>query len=121
MSELIDKQAITLLISQLGLNMVTEVLDAFVPDAEANILCLQEHWLGDNKQDLRIKAHSLKSSAANLGFKQLSALAETLERHCLNHEQHEFNRDKDQLQDLSFLLQASIDELALMGLSQSSL
>lgn len=121
MNELIDKQAITLLISQLGLPMVTEVLEAFVPDAKKNIRFLQTHWQTDQYKDLRIKSHSLKSSAANIGFKQLSTLAKNLEEYCLNTDPHEFKKREDELNELSLVLEASINELALMGVSQGNL
>lgn len=121
MEELIDKQTITLLISQLGLPMVTEVIDIFVPDASHNIQFLCDNWHIGQHLELRIKSHSLKSSAANIGFKRLSRLAESLEEHCLNYAHHEFDLNKDKLNDLSSILQASIEELALMGISQTKL
>ena len=121
MNELIDKKAISLLISQLGFDMVTEVLEAFVPDARRNIDFLQTQWQKDQYQSLRIKSHSLKSSAANLGFVKLSTLAKALEEHCLNHEEHTFDSQHDDLASLSQLLEASIAELALMGISQRNL
>jgi HPt (histidine-containing phosphotransfer) domain-containing protein len=121
MDELIDKHTITLLISQLGLAMVKEVFEAFVPNAEENIHFLQKNWHMEQHKDLRIKSHSLKSSAANLGFMQLSRLAKSLEEHCINHEQHEFNANKDKLDNLSPALKASIDELALMGIARERL
>jgi len=121
MSELIDKQAITLLISQLGLAMVTEVVEAFVPDAQQNVLFLQTHWKMDQHKALRIKSHSLKSSSANIGFKQVSSLAKKLEECCLSNNEHEFNKHLGELEALSQVLEASINELALMGLAQRKL
>jgi HPt (histidine-containing phosphotransfer) domain-containing protein len=121
MSELIDKQAITLLISQLGLPMVIEVLEAFIPDAQGNIQFLQNNWQANQHKDLRIKSHSLKSSAANIGFMSLSNLAKQLEEHCLNNDKHAFNENEDGLDELSSVLEASINELALMGISQGDL
>ena len=117
MNELIDKQAITLLVSQLGLAMVNEVVTAFIPDAKNNIQFLQQHWLGDNHTDLRIKSHSLKSSAANIGLKQLSDVAKELETFCLTPNEHNFNLEQDGLEELSKLLDSSINELALMGIA----
>lgn len=121
MDEFIDKQVITLLISQLGLPMVTEVVEAFIPDAKKNIQFLQDNWQTDQYHSLRIKSHSLKSSAANLGFKQLTSLATKLEEFCLCHEEHKFDLKQDGLENLSLLLETSINELALMGISQSRL
>jgi len=121
MSELIDKQAIALLISQLGLAMVTEVVEAFVPDAQQNVLFLQTHWQMDQSKTLRIKSHSLKSSSANIGFKQVSILAKNLEECCLSNSEHEFSKHLGDLEALSQVLEASINELALMGIAQRSL
>ena len=118
MDELIDKHSISLLISQLGLPMVTEVLEAFVPDAQANISFLQDNWHdAANVNELKLRAHSLKSSAANIGFKALSDLARDLESDCLNAQVHKTNSNQDTLNKLSSLLETSLNELALMGIS----
>lgn len=117
MNELIDKQAITLLVSQLGLPMVNEVVAAFIPDAKDNIKFLQQHWHSDKYTDLRIKSHSLKSSAANIGLQQLSNVAKELETFCITPERHSFNQELDGIEELSKLLESSINELALMGIT----
>lgn len=118
MDELVDKSAISLLISQLGLPMVKEVLEAFIPDAQANISFLQVNWHeAAHTQELRLRAHSLKSSAANIGFKALSELAKKLEDDCINPQDNTIKSNQEALDKLSLLLETSLNELALMGLS----
>lgn len=75
---LIDEKALNNIAELMG-EAFTELLDAFVHDSEQRLQEMKDaHAQGDIEQ-LSRAAHTLKSSAANIGAVQVSALAEQLE------------------------------------------
>lgn len=64
-----------------GVTLVCRVIDLFFEHVPPKLTQLQAQLAGGNFQELERIAHSIKSSAANLGLEALRQHAEALESH----------------------------------------
>jgi two-component system sensor histidine kinase/response regulator len=81
LSETADDVAtgLKLLEEDYGKEMVLKVIEMFIPDAEERIARIDQAIKQEDFRALEESAHGLKSGAANLGAKEMSALCDQLE------------------------------------------
>jgi HPt (histidine-containing phosphotransfer) domain-containing protein len=79
MHDAFDPTMIELLVNDIGENAAREVLQLFFRDSAEKLDMLSKAGDGCTSKIAQRHAHSLKSAAATFGFKNLSALAQTLE------------------------------------------
>ena len=75
-----DEATYAELAEALGPNEIQNVLELFLADTEQRFVIMRQAAKTGDCDGVKREAHSLKSSAANLGFLRLSATAKTLER-----------------------------------------
>ncbi len=63
-------------------SVVGKVVDAYLRGSEKLVYSLAEHFENETIEELRISAHTLKSSSANVGAMQLSEMCKRLESRC---------------------------------------
>jgi two-component system, sensor histidine kinase and response regulator len=76
----IDRAVIERLDRLGGKKLATGMIDIFLEHAPTRIDAAQAALAVDDVEEIRRAAHSLKSSAGNLGATRLQALCETIER-----------------------------------------
>lgn len=79
MRDVFDPTMIELLVNDIGESSAREVLQLFFRDSAEKLDMLSKAGDGCTSKVAQRHAHSLKSAAAAFGFKNLSALAQTLE------------------------------------------
>ncbi|HEX4194329.1 MAG TPA: Hpt domain-containing protein [Stellaceae bacterium] len=79
MRDAFDPTMIELLVNDIGESSAREVLQLFFQDSVEKLDMLCKAGDGCTSKVAQRHAHSLKSAAAAFGFKNLSALAQTLE------------------------------------------
>jgi len=78
MSHTINQEKFNELKSIMG-EMFTTLIDTFIDDTEKNLNELRNGLSNNNVDEVHRLAHSLKSTSANIGAEQLSAVAKKFE------------------------------------------
>jgi signal transduction histidine kinase/DNA-binding response OmpR family regulator len=80
---ILDSTAFETLAEEIDLEAAIETFNIFVADTQQSLKSLSAMTIDANRKLLQIEAHSLKSTAATFGFRQLSELARRLEHDAL--------------------------------------
>lgn len=105
---LVDRQVIEQMVDDLGgPDPVERVIDAFVADADERLAAVRAGYVAGTTAEARRASHTLKSTAALLGARDLSAAAKRLEQ--------TFDDDRlptaDELAQFANLFRETLDEL----------
>jgi len=65
-------------------DIVTELIDLFLTDAEKRITILKNAAANQEIAEIKVQAHSIKGSSGNIGAKHIAMLSEKLEEENLN-------------------------------------
>jgi HPt (histidine-containing phosphotransfer) domain-containing protein/Fe-S-cluster containining protein len=97
-TEEIDAEALERLRAVGGQDLLIRILDLFLENAPKRLAAIREGIAGEAWYEAERAAHSMKSSAANLGLKEIRDLAARLEIACEEHRTPEATPLKDALE-----------------------
>ena len=76
---LFDRSAFEALVAEISLETAIHAFSIFVEDTRARLDAFSDMKIADDRNRVRLQAHTIKSTAGTFGFRQLSALAARLE------------------------------------------
>jgi HPt (histidine-containing phosphotransfer) domain-containing protein len=84
-AEEIDAEALERLLGVGGRDLLVRIIDLFLENAPKRLAAIRDGIAGEAWYEAERAAHSMKSSAANLGLKEVRDLAARLEAACEEH------------------------------------